>query len=381
MKKFLTFILALITCIFVYASEKLPMNIKCGPWKSGHVQGIAVDEAHKYIYFSFTTILVKCDMQGNVIGTVTGLLGHLGCIAINPEDGRLYGSLEYKDDVIGRGILNYAGVKEKFEDNFYVAIFDIDRIDRMGLNAEKDGIMKTVCLKKVLEYYQDSVEVDGKKLEHRYGVSGIDGITFGPIFSSKDDKNFLTVAFGIYNDTERRDNDHQIIHQYDWRNWKKDYEDVLSQNNMHHKGPGSPKKEYFVYTGNTSWGVQNMEYDKELGIYFLSTYKGEKEDFANFQMFLIDRKAKAKECKLNGVPYKDKALVLPLMKKGEKDPMHKGIYGYHFSPGPTGMCSLGKGLFYFADSKKNKKDKTRSSVAHLYRFVGNRTTAFEKVEY
>ncbi|MBQ0081057.1 MAG: hypothetical protein KBS95_05880 [Alistipes sp.] len=380
MKRATLLIITLLIFASSFAKEVFPTTIKCGPWKSGHVQGIAVDEAHQYIYFSFTTVLVKCDLQGNVIGTVTGLLGHLGCIAINPDDGRLYGSLEYKDDVIGRGILNYAGVKEKFEDNFYIAVFDIDKIDRMNLNAEKDGIMKTIALPKVLEYYQQNVEVDKKRLEHRYGVSGIDGITFGPMFASKSDKNFLTIAFGIYDDTSRHDNDYQIIHQYDWRNWKKEYEGVLSQNNMHHNGPKQPDKEYFVYTGNTSWGVQNMEYDKELGIYFLSVYEGSKPTFENFQMFLLDRHAKAKNGKLKGIPYAEKALILPLMKRGEKDKRNKGIYGYHFKLGPTGMCALGGGLYYFAESIKNKKDKTRSSIAHLYRFVGDSTTAFEKIE-
>ena len=46
-------------------------------------------------------MLVKMDMKGNVVGTVTGLLGHLGCLEYNEQDGRLYGSLEYKNDAIG----------------------------------------------------------------------------------------------------------------------------------------------------------------------------------------------------------------------------------------------------------------------------------------
>ena len=38
-------------------------------------------------------------MDGTIIGCVDGLLGHLGCIAYNRNDGRIYGSLEYKNDV------------------------------------------------------------------------------------------------------------------------------------------------------------------------------------------------------------------------------------------------------------------------------------------
>ena len=52
----------------------LPKKIFSGPWKAGHVQGIAVDAKREYVYLSFTTVLVKMDMQGNVVGTVTGFL-------------------------------------------------------------------------------------------------------------------------------------------------------------------------------------------------------------------------------------------------------------------------------------------------------------------
>ncbi len=34
--------------------------------------------------------------EGNVIGTVEGFTGHLGDLDFNTQDGRVYGSLEYK---------------------------------------------------------------------------------------------------------------------------------------------------------------------------------------------------------------------------------------------------------------------------------------------
>ena len=55
--------------------ENLPASIFSGCWATGHCQGIAVDTKREYIYYSFTTMLVKTDLQGNLIGTVTGLLG------------------------------------------------------------------------------------------------------------------------------------------------------------------------------------------------------------------------------------------------------------------------------------------------------------------
>ena len=97
-------------------------NIHIGGYNTGHVQGIAVDKERKYIYCSFTTCLIKADMNGNVIGSVRGLAGHLGCIAYNEEDGRVYGSLEYKHDKIGQSILNRSE-QEDVTDGFYIAKF------------------------------------------------------------------------------------------------------------------------------------------------------------------------------------------------------------------------------------------------------------------
>ena len=84
----------------------LPRTIETGPQGKFHVQGIAVDTEKGYIYFSFTTKLIKMDLAGNLIGSVGGMVGHLGCITFNPDDGCVYGSLEYKNDDIGKGIRN-----------------------------------------------------------------------------------------------------------------------------------------------------------------------------------------------------------------------------------------------------------------------------------
>ena len=78
----------------------LPRHIHSGIWKSGHVQGIAVDLKNDCIYFSFTTMIVKTDLEGNLIGWADGIAGHLGCMDFCEADGRVYASLEYKDDCI-----------------------------------------------------------------------------------------------------------------------------------------------------------------------------------------------------------------------------------------------------------------------------------------
>ena len=153
----------------------LPRDIFSGCWTTGHCQGIAVDTKREYIYYSFTTSLVKTDMRGNLIGTVGGLLGHLGCIAFNDDDGRLYGSLEYKNDAIGRSILNMLKSDATIEDAFYIARFDVDKIDRVGMDACADGVMKAIYLKEVVDDFTAKVTNGGKAVKHRLGCSGIDG--------------------------------------------------------------------------------------------------------------------------------------------------------------------------------------------------------------
>ena len=43
---------------------KLPKNIYSGAYKAGHCQGIAVDVKKGFVYYSFTTMLIKTDMEG-----------------------------------------------------------------------------------------------------------------------------------------------------------------------------------------------------------------------------------------------------------------------------------------------------------------------------
>lgn len=381
MKHLFTFITALFVGIITLSAatpiEQLPKKIYSGEWKAGHVQGIAVDSKREYIYFSFTTMLIKMDMQGNVVGTVTGLLGHLGCIEFNDADGRLYGSLEYKNDSIGRGILKQEQSNRVWDTAFYVAIFDVDKIVRENMSAEKDGIMTSVYLPTVYEDFSAKVECGGKELEHRFGCSGFDGITFGPKFGKSDSKHYLTISYGIYGDASRTDNDYQVLLQYDTKDWAK-YEQPLSQDNMHKSGPAKPAGRYFVYTGNRNWGVQNLEYDATRNFWFLATYEGKKESFADFRLFAVDGNIAPKRETLKGVEYYKKGDVLTISGRGMVDPNHHSIHGWNFSYSSTGIHALGDNYFYISHSKKNKP--YQNCTATLYKFVARESYPFVEVK-
>ena len=304
----------------------LPNDIFSGFWPYGHCQGIAVDTKREYMYYSFTTALVKTDMRGNLIGYCVGLLGHLGCIAFNDADGRVYGSLEYKNDAIGRGILDRAGHAGEITDAFYIARFDVEKIDRPGMDACADGVMQGVYLKEVVDDYHARVQCDGRMLEHRHGCSGIDGTTFGPMPGGADGKKYLFVAYGIYGDVNRSDNDDQVILCYDIEDWDR-YAQPISQQNMHTCGPEKPDRKLFARTGNTNWGVQNLEYDPFCKGFMMAVYPGSKPGGSNKPMYIADAEI---------APEGDR---LTLKASGNGD-------GWDYAYGSTGLIALGDGTDY-----------------------------------
>ena len=370
---------ALLMALSVTAQNvsNLPKILHTEGWRAGHVQGIAVDTKQQYVYLSFTTMLVKLDMQGDVVGTVKGILGHLGCLEFNDEDGRLYGSLEYKNDAIGRGILKQEGVSKQLETGFYVAIFDVDKITRENMSAEHDGVMTSVLLKTVVEDFKAEVkDFNGKTLEHRHGCSGFDGISFGPAFDGSG-KRMLTVAYGIYGDKDRADNDYQVLLQYDTKDWAK-YEAPLLQDNMHKQGPKKPHGKYFVFTGNTTWGVQNLEYDKSSNRWFLACYLGTKAAYSNFTLFCVDGSRRAVKGELRGVAYQKLGAVLTLAEGGVVDAKNSEIRGWHNKLGAYGIHALGDGYFYITSA--GKTEAGRSATLHLARFTGDEKSPFEMIK-
>ena len=354
----------------------LQAEIASGPFKAGHIQGIAVDQEKGYIYYSYTTMLIKTDLQGRIVGSVTGLLGHLGDLDLNEADGRVYGSLEYKNDAIGRGILNMEKSTRTLDNAFYIAIFDVDRIDRVGMSAEKDGIMTTVYLPTVLEDYLAEVATSEGKKAHRLGCSGIDGVAFGPKFGTTSGKEYLTVAYGIYSEKDRSDNDYQVLLQYDTEKWAK-YERTLSQDDMHQMGPRKPAGQYFVFTGNTTYGVQNLEYDPFTEAWLMAVYKGVKEHYPNYTLFAADAKARPAKQTLQGIPYIKKGFVVPLKAEGLKDAT-TGIRGWMWGVGSTGMAALGGGYYYF--SHNYNSEQGQGSTIRMYRYTDLKDEAFEEVK-
>lgn len=343
-----------------------PLEQNGGTWPTSHVQGIAVDIRGGFIYYSFTTLLAKYDFSGKLVGTLVGWAGHLGDLDFNPRDGRVYGSLEYKK-----------------EQAFYIAVIDVSRIDRGGLDATESGLFRTVYLPEVVNDYTADLNGDGvfdgdtaKTPDHRYGCSGIDGVSFGPAFGHTDGPRLLTVAYGIYANLTRTDNDHQVLLQYDITDWGR-YERPFIESAPHHSGPVTVHGKYFVRTGNTTFGVQNLAYDESQHRWFLGVYKGTKPSFPNFLLFAVDARTAPTLGDLTGVPGPggkgtERGRLLSLAADGLADPA-TGIRGWN-QKADVGIQPVGGGLFYLAVNSGPKGQQ--SGKVTLHRWTGTPEAPF-----
>lgn len=331
-------------------TPSFPAEQRAGPFKSGHVQGIAVDRERGYVYYSFTDMLAKYDFRGRLVGTLSGWTGHLGDLDFNDADGRVYGSLEY-----GK------------QDAFYIAVIDGSRIDRVGMNVRDDALLRAVYLPEVTRDYAAP--------GHRYGCSGIDGVAFGPAFGRVDGPRYLTVAYGIYGDTARSDNDHQVLLQYDASDWAR-HARPLDEAQLHKSGPEMPRTKIFVRTGNTRYGVQNLAYDESLRRWFMGVYTGAKPAFPNFSLFAVDARARPEAGDLIGVPAKEgtgweQAKLLPLADDGLPHP--SGIRGWHHKA-DVGFQPLGRGIYFLLKNSKTREGQ--SAEVALMRWTGSSTAPF-----
>lgn len=274
------------------ATVMLPDSVRVVSGLPSHVQGIAVDAARGSMYFSFTTQFIRTDMEGHVLGTIDRIPGHLGAMALNADDGKVYVSLECKDDEIGAGI--------------------------------------------------------APKVGHKGG------------------KNQLYVAYGIYGDPSRTDNDYQVIHCYDISRWN------------YHTRSAVPRKTYFVHTGNTSYGVQNMTYDPATRLLLMAVYKGRKPNYPNYDLYAADLSRHPFHAALEGVPYAGKCLQLRLSHQGLHDDA-TGISGWRFPYGSTGIQALGDGYFYLSQNFKDKASGHQGTDICLYRWTDDPAKPFERI--
>lgn len=363
-----------------------------------HVQGIAYDSEADCMYMSFTSRFVKVDMQGRILASIDRIQGHLGAMTFDPGSRRVYASLECKDDEIGTGIARTLGTDAvgRSDSHFYIAIIDVDKLTGPDTDPEGNPLFRTVCLNKVMEDYSAIVQTPEGPREHRYGCSGIDGVAIAPAAgkagkigksdraagadkagakaSGRAGRNCLYVAYGIYSDKSRNDNDYQVIHCYSLSVLDSCAE-TLRFGELHSSGPAKPSKEYFVYTGNTTYGVQNLAYDPYTRCLFLAAYPGRKPQFPNYKLFAVNLEERPFRAPLKGGDSK-RVLQLSLSAEGALTDSGSGISGWYFPFGSTGLCALGDGLWYISENGKN--DKGEFCRACLYRWVGRPDAAFEK---
>lgn len=375
---------AVMICFCSYGGKRsaaVPMNIPDTIFVGGqqmHVQGLAIDKEKGYMYFSFTSRFIKTDLQGNILGSIDRIQGHLGAMTFNPADRKVYASLECKDDEIGAGIAGKLGT-QKLDRNsivFYIAIIDVDKVDRLGIDPENDDVLKTVCIKEAVEDYKAKVQSGNSTLEHKYGCSGIDGVTIAPQIGHKGGKKYLYVAYGIYSDLYREDNDYQVILCYDIKELAR-MSRMVTFGEAHSSGPARPAEKYFIYTGNTNWGVQNLSYDEYTGNIFMAVYKGKKPTWPNYNLYAFPVDQKPFNAPLKGVDY-DTSIHTQLRLAPEGLIDKTGVRGWRFKYGSTGMCPLGDGRWIISRNGKDKVTREEFCNATLYRWTGDSDKPFER---
>ena len=206
----------------------------------------------------------------------------------------------------------------------------------------------------------------------------IDGMAFGPVFGAPiQSPHMLMVSYGVYGDNNRTDNDNNVILQFDWRKFA-DVAKPLAQGAPHHSGLHSDFR-YFLPTGNTTWGIQNLEYDAFTGDWLAAVYVGKKPEYPNYPMYVIDGRKPGVMAELKGLDG-EWGLTLSLRQSGAYHP-ESGVWGWTFSKGQTGLYSLGNGYFYVSHNGKTPEPENwQTSVVHLYRYTGNAPQMIELVE-
>jgi len=346
MKKLLTLLSMLSLSFALGAKDPLPKEVMVKGVFGQHVQSMAADTVARCFYLSFTTRFLKVDYDGNILASIDAINGHLGGMTFDYKTRKVYTTLEYKGDEIGRNISRQLG-KEAYDilnTHFCLTIIDVDKLTEIDTPAHK-----------VMVAYE-IFEVKNDYVQGNYGCSGIDGITIAPAIGKKGRR--LYIAYGVYSDVNRKDNDHQILLEY-----------KLSR-------LFAPSRKLFVYTGNTTYGVQNMAYDPATDNIFLACYGGKKEEFPNFSIYAVPVQQEAKEEKLRGLEDDGKHLKLNLADAGIG---HTGdlIRGWSFYRLTAGFCSLGDGNWYVA--MNTGKHGSHGCTIRMYHYTGKKTVMMTPV--
>ena len=112
-----------------------------------------------------------------------------------------------------------------------------------------------------------------------------------------------------------------------------------------------------MYTGNTRYGVQSLDYDPSMERWFLAVYPGRKPRFPNYSLFAVDATSTPHTRTLRGLSG-EKGRLLPLADDGLRD-VRTGIRGWRRDV-PYGLEALGDGMYYLVTSESSNG---RSSAA------------------
>ena len=186
-----------------------------------HMQGFT--SGNGFMYWSFTDSLVKTNLKGTMRAQVEVRGGHLG--GLDYFDGRIYASF------LGNALPGHA-----WEDwtAFKIYVFDADDLH----------LIKSINLDICDEYKSIACTPSDTR-----GFQAIDGVAIAPDPVTGDERMF--VACALYTG-EKYDN--QIILEF-----------TLN---------GDYITEYHIKTGNTVYGIQNLDHDRTTGEFWFTTYGG-----------------------------------------------------------------------------------------------------------
>ena len=311
----------------VHAESGLPYEVSTSGWATGHVQGIAIDDKREYMYYSFTTVLVKVNMSNGVVEGTVALPNELHLGDMDFYNGKLYGSIS--------GGATYVDLQ-------YIAVFDVDTITKV--NTPYSTVMKAI-------YIEEAVTDIS---ENKYGRTGIDGFTFGTMPGDTSGNMYMYVATGGSTvEPDRTDKNYQILYAYE-ADALDTYMEPLDMNNLHKNGPELYQK-LFIYTGQHYSGPQSLTYDHDTGDIWMGMYAETVDGFPPYRLLAIDGEVAPVYQDLDlgdnpGVEYDESetdGYVLALKEVGVEDDA-TGIWGYTTVPHDvaTGFVSLGNNYFY-----------------------------------